>query len=139
MRVSALEQLPEHLRAQVAAKIERETARAKPAAKKPAKYRSQPIEVDGWRFDSKLEATRYVQLKARRARGEIRYFLRQVPFHLAPGSKYVVDFAVCLLDGTFDYEDTKGVDTPTSRTKRNLAEHLYGIKVRVLTRQDVKR
>lgn len=138
MRVAALEQLPEHLRAQVAAKIEREAARAKAPAKKAPKYRAQPVEVDGWRFDSKLEARRYVQLRDARARGEIRYFLRQVPLHLAPGSKYVVDFVVCLADGTLEYEDTKGVETPNSRTKRLVAERLYGITVRVLTRQDVK-
>ena len=58
----------------------------------PHKYRAEPTVVDGIRFDSKLEARYYEQLKIRQAGGEVVGFLRQVPIHLPGKTKLVVDF-----------------------------------------------
>lgn len=104
---------------------------------RPPKYSNEAIVVDGERFDSKLEARRYEQLKLMRQAGLIRYFLRQVPFVLAPGSRFYVDFMLVLLDGTLKYEDTKGVLTDVARTKINTVEHLYGVKIYLLDRAAV--
>ena len=99
-----------------------------------SKYSAQAVVIDGWRFDSKLEGRRYEQLKLQQAAGEIRYFLRQVPFWIAPRVRYVVDFGVCLLDWTFRWEDVKGVLTDKSRTKIATVEHQFGIQIDILTR-----
>jgi hypothetical protein len=103
-----------------------------------SKYSAKAIIVDGWRFDSKLEARRYGQLQLLQAAGQIRYVLRQVPFWIAPRVRYVVDFGVCQLDWTIRWEDVKGVLTDTSRTKIATVERLYGIEIHLLTREDLR-
>ena len=64
--------------------------------KKPAKYRNEPIVVDGKRFDSKGEAERFLQLHYRAMAGEISGLRRQVAFSLSVNGMaigtYVADF-----------------------------------------------
>lgn len=103
-----------------------------------SKYSATAVVVDGWRFDSKLEARRYEQLKLLQAAREIQYFLRQVPFWIAPRVRYVVDFGVCQLDGTFRWEDVKGFLKDESRTKIATVEHHYGIRIDILTREHLR-
>jgi hypothetical protein len=105
---------------------------------KPSKYRNVRTEVDGWTFDSKREAKCYAWLKALVDEGEILYFLRQVPIHLAPpcehnsrGVVMRVDFMLAYPDDSVRYLDAKGVATRDWLNKAAMAENLYGIKIEV--------
>ena len=100
--------------------------------------------VNGYRFASKLEADRYRELVLLRLAGQVLWFIRQVPFDVAPGVVYRCDFLVMWnRTGTAEepvtIEDTKGHLTDLSRTKIAVVEERYGIRVRILTRADVSR
>lgn len=102
------------------------------AAKRRSKYAAQPTEVDGIRFDSKAEARYYLELKARRAAGDVVYFLRQVSIHLPGRTRYVVDFLVFEASGRVRYIDVKGMETQTFRLKKRQVEELYPIEIEVV-------
>jgi len=117
----------------------------KPKVKKAAKYHNLPTEVDGVRFHSKLEAKYFVELELRRRAGDVKYFLRQVPFHLPGGVIYRVDFQVFLppylprATGEADpqsvrveYIDTKGVETQECRNKIKMVKALYGVDIEIV-------
>ena len=97
------------------------------------KYAAVATEVDGMRFDSKKEARYYATLKLRRAADEVVLFLRQVPFHLPGGVRYVCDFLEFHADGTVHFVDTKGVETADFKAKRRMVETLYApIRIEVV-------
>lgn len=93
------------------------------------KYRAQGRDVDGIHFASKLESRCYEAQKLRQQAGELRYFLRQVPFRLPGGVTYWADFFCLLTGGGEEVIDAKGVDTPTSRLKRKQVKEIYGVEV----------
>ena len=97
--------------------------------KRPSKYKNTPTHVDGWRFDSKREATRYSDLKMLKEFGEIEFFLRQVPFHLPGNIKYIVDFVIFWKDGRVTFEDVKGMETDTFKLKKKLVEDVYPVEI----------
>jgi hypothetical protein len=106
---------------------------AKPAkAAKPSKYRNVATVIDGIRFSSKAEARYYAKLEALRAEGQIDFFLRQVPFHLPGGVRYVCDFAIQWANRSgMDFVDVKGVETAMFRLKKKQVESLYkGVVIR---------
>nr|GAT43706.1 predicted protein [Mycena chlorophos] len=109
--------LPQKMREMVAA--QGKSAPREPATK-PSKYNNKPTTVDGIRFDSKKEARYYEQLKIRQRTGEVHFWLRQVPMHLADGTKYIVDFLVFFKDRDRDCEfvDVKGKETQVFRLKK---------------------
>lgn len=95
------------------------------------KYRAQSITVDGIRFDSKREATRWQELLLLQRAGEISNLERQVriPLHGRDGiathksgqqAVYVCDFVYVdwRLNGAKVYEDAKGVETDVFKLKR---------------------
>jgi len=95
-------------------------------------------EADRLKFPSKKHRTHYLTLKAMQQNGEIRFFLREVPFDL-PGHyengrvvRHYVDFMLCLPDGTFRYEEVKGRDLAMGKLKRLQTEELYGIRIVVI-------
>ncbi len=94
------------------------------------KFNAKPTTLDGMRFDSKAEARYYQRLKTRQLAGEVLFFLRQVPFHLPGGVKYVCDFLVFLTDGTAEFVDVKGVRTQTYAIKKKQVEALYPIEIK---------
>ena len=83
---------------------------------------------DGILFASKRELARYDMLRGLRDTGQVRWFLRQVPFHL-PASKYVLDFLVFWADGRITCEDVKGHRTDVYRLKKRQVEALYPITI----------
>lgn len=100
--------------------------------------------VDGIRFASKLEADRYRELKLLQLAGDVLYTLRQVPFVVATGKVYRLDFLVVWnRSGTpaevISYEDTKGRLTEVSSLKIAAVQDRYGIKITLLRRKDVSR
>ena len=93
------------------------------------KFRAKPCEVDGIKFASKKEHKRYQQLKILQNSGEILFFLRQVPFHLQAGVKYVCDFVVFWTNGEVTIEDVKGVKTDMYILKKKMVEATYPITI----------
>jgi hypothetical protein len=82
----------------------------------PNKFNAKMTETAGIKFATKKEAAYFRELQARQHMGEIKYFLRQVPFDL-PGHydngkvvRHFVDFAICRPDGTFQFVEVKGRD-----------------------------
>ncbi len=118
---------------------ERDGANPLLQARGQQRYRNHVTHVDGVRFDSRLEADRYCELKLLRAAGEVRFFIRQAPFDIAPGVKYRADFVVSWADGRVSVEDTKGHLTDVSRVKIAAVQERYGIEVTILARADVRR
>ena len=96
------------------------------------KYRAKKTQNDGFNFDSKLEARFYLHLKNQQEKGNIVFFLRQVPFHLPGNVKYVCDFQVFWEDGDISFIDIKGMDTPMSKAKRKLVEGHYPLEIEVI-------
>ena len=108
------------------------------------KYGNRPAFVDGIRFGSKLEADRFRELLLLQRAGHVLWFIRQVPFDVAPGVVYRTDFLVVWnragsAGDNVTVEDTKGVLTAVSRVKIAAVEHRYGFKVQLLRRADVSR
>lgn len=93
------------------------------------KFRAKPTETDGIKFSSKKEANRYHQLLLLQRTGEILFFLRQLPFHLPGGVKYVCDFMVFWANGEVTIEDVKGMKTPMYIAKKKLVEATYPIEI----------
>lgn len=96
------------------------------------KFRAVPTELDGIKFASKAEARYYAQLKLRQAAGEVVFFLRQAPFHLPGGVKYVADFLEFHADGSCHVVDVKGMETAAFRAKRKQVEALYPVRIEVV-------
>jgi hypothetical protein len=97
------------------------------------KYRAIPDERDGIKFPSRSEARYYDMLKLRQAGGEVLFFLRQVPFHLPGGVKYVCDFLEFWSDGSCHVIDVKGMETPAFKAKKRQVEALYpGVTIEVV-------
>lgn len=104
-------------------------------------------DADGYKFASKKERDRYLQLRILERAGEIQNLEVHPEFPLvidgepvlswsADGRyrrplKAIMDFAY-FQDGRRVVEDTKGMDTPLSRLKRAIVEHTYRVRVTVL-------
>lgn len=132
LRYPSFEALQSHL-GNAAARAAAADVSATPAP--TSKYSAIATVVDGIRFDSKLEARRYGELRRLQAAKEIRGFLRQVPVHMPEGTRLVVDFLVFPLEGQPWLEDTKGVETAVFRVKRRAFLHHYPwLELRVLKR-----
>ena len=107
--------------------------RSTPKAK-PAKYRNVRTKVGQITFASKLEASRFVALKAMQQAGEISELKLQVPFSIAVGGlqvcKYVADFTYRDKSGALVVEDAKGHLTDVYKLKRRLMRVVLGIEIR---------
>lgn len=97
-----------------------------------AKYRNKKTVVDGIKFDSQREATRYSVLKIMQAAGVISELRLQVPYVITVNGlkicKYVADF-VYVDKGREVVEDVKGMKTPTYNLKKKLMKAVHGIEI----------
>lgn len=93
------------------------------------KFNAVRTEVDGVKFSSKKEAKRYSELLQAKVSGDILFFLRQVPFHLPGGVRYVVDFVIFWTAGSVSFEDVKGFKTSEYIAKKKIVEALYPIQI----------
>ncbi len=93
------------------------------------KFKAKRVELDGIKFPSKKEARRYEELKLLIKGGEVVFFLRQVPFYLSGGVKYICDFQIFWTNGTVTFEDAKGFRTPLYIGKKKMVEAFYPIKI----------
>ena len=96
------------------------------------KFHAKPVQEDGHHFPSKLEWKLYNQLLLQQKAGEVLFFLRQVPFHLPGGVKYVLDFLVFYTNGEVKALDAKGMETDTFTLKKKMVEDLYPIEILVI-------
>ena len=96
------------------------------------KFNAQRVKRDGIKFPSKLEAHYYDYLLLMQKAGELLFFLRQVPFHLPGGIRYVVDFQEFWKDGTVRFTDTKGMETSEFKSKKRQVESIYPIEINVV-------
>lgn len=131
LRFKDASELPAHLRDQL------QPAATLPA--KPSKYRNEPIHVDGIRFDSRLEADRYQELRMLWDVGVLRWFTRQVPFRLQGGVVYRADFMIVWAEGPFSrvtVEDCKGLLLQEAINKLKQVHEAYGFVVDLVTREE---
>lgn len=97
-----------------------------------SKYRNIKTQIDGITFDSKKEASRYVDLKLLERAGQIRNLRLQVPYIFTHN-----DTKICTYRADFVYEegrrsiveDVKGKRTRDYMIKRNLMRAFYGIEI----------
>ena len=102
-----------------------------------SKFRNCATVIDGIRFASKLEGTRYLQLKMLKSGGVIKNFKIQVTYRLDVNGihicDYRADFVVENSDGTVTVEDTKGFITPEFKLKKKLMLVIHGIEIQLIT------
>ena len=94
------------------------------------KYKSKPCDIDNIKFQSKKEASYYKSLKLATSSGELIFFIRQVPFHLPGGAKYLCDFVEFWSDGEVRFVDVKGFRTETYKIKKRIVEAIYPIEIK---------
>jgi hypothetical protein len=104
-----------------------------PPAKKP-KYRNVPVESDGERFDSKLEAGRFQILQLQEKAGQIRDLRAHVSFPLMVGDALIGAYEadavyIDVATGRKVVEDSKGVRTPLFRWKARHFKAQYGFAI----------
>lgn len=101
------------------------------------KYRNREVIVDGLRFQSVKEASRWQELRMLERAGEITGLVRQQKIELIPKTKlYRACYYVC--DFIYDdkrenktiYEDVKGVRTKEYLLKRKLLYWRHGIEIK---------
>ena len=117
------------------------------------KYRNTKTVIDGIKFDSKLEAERYAQLKILERAGVIRDLELQPEYELIPSFRkngktwrrtvYKADFRYILAeDDRIIIEDVKGstaVITDVFRLKQKLFEYRYPeLTIKIVTRRDMQ-
>lgn len=96
------------------------------------KFNAQQTVNDGIKFASKKEASYYNYLKQLVSTKEVVFFLRQVPFHLTANIKYICDFQVFYSNGTVEFIDVKGYQTPEFKIKHKQVESLYPVKIKLV-------
>lgn len=109
-----------------------------------SKYHALKTTIDGITFDSKLEASRYRELKLMVKAGTIKDLKLQVPFDLVPkhtiegitirATKYIADFTYTE-NGVYIVEDTKGFKTAEYKRKKKQMFQRYGIEIREVTKR----
>ena len=107
----------------------------KPPIKQP-KYNNRKVEIDGHKFDSKLEAQYYTFLKHKKETGKIKDFSLQPRYTLQETFKrdgktyrsitYIADFEVLHNDGSTQVIDVKGMMTDVFKIKAKMFTKLYG-------------
>lgn len=101
------------------------------------KYNAQKTEVDSIKFDSKAEARYFSKLKALQEAGDVLFFLRQVPFYLPGGVRYVIDFVEFWAPskdgepGHIRWVDVKGFETESFKAKKKMVEALYPLTIEI--------
>jgi hypothetical protein len=107
-----------------------------------SKYRNKKVKIGDLKFDSQIEYKYYNQLVWLKRNKQIKDFELQPPFILldkfktAEGKtiraiKYIADFKVINLDGSFEIVDVKGKLTEVFKLKKKMFQSRYpDIKLR---------
>lgn len=99
------------------------------------KYGAKKVEIDGIRFDSKMEGDYYLHLKRLKDNGEILDYELQPSFELQPkfekdgvkyrAIKYIADFKVFYPDGKVEIIDVKGMATTDFKLKAKIFNYIF--------------
>lgn len=100
------------------------------------KFKAKPVNDDGHHFASTLEWKYFKHIQLLQKAGEILFFLKQVPFHLPGGVKYVVDYQIFYGDGSVKFVDVKGIETSEFKIKKKIVEELYPIEIEIVKKGD---
>lgn len=100
-----------------------------------SKYGNTPVEVAGFRFDSKREAERWRELCLLEAAGQIADLRRQVRYRIEINcvtvTTYVADFVYRdVATNETVVEDAKGYRTDVYKLKQKLMRAVHGIEIR---------
>ena len=99
---------------------------------KRPKYGNRRVTVDGMKFDSQKEADTYMGLLGMYRAGALRLLIRQAPFDLPGGIRYVADFVTVDNGGRVRVIDTKSPITAKNRTyinKKKQMKAIWGIDI----------
>lgn len=102
-----------------------------------SKYRSQKVELDGFHFDSKLEAKRYTELQLMVQACELVEVLVHTPTIRLRGTSvtYTLDFLCVAPDGSCWAEDVKGIQTQAWKVKWRISRAQHpGLDMRYLVK-----
>lgn len=112
---------------------------------KQSKYHNKKVIVDGIKFDSKAEATRWQELKLLEKAGEIENLRRQQEYILIPKSKYgraikykadFVYYTHWFENGLMQYDyvvedvKSKATITPVYKLKKRMMQEKLGITIK---------
>ena len=104
--------------------------------KKRQKYGNRRVEIGGMKFDSQHEANVYMELMLRVRAGELKCVLRQVPFDLPGGIRYIADFVAILpdmrIEGVYDAKSEATKKNRVYINKRKQMKACLGIEIREL-------
>lgn len=100
------------------------------------KFKAKPVTEDGHRFASNLEWQYFKHLQLMVRSGVVLFFLKQVPFHLPGGVKYITDYLLFMSDGSVRVVDVKGVETDTFKLKKKMVEDLYPVEIEIIKKGD---
>lgn len=113
------------------------------------KYGNKKVTVDGYVFDSALEAKRYRQLVLLERAGEIKDLKLQVPFELQEAfKKNGKHYRAIIYKADFVYydnklkktivEDTKGMKTDVFKMKQKMFELKYpDLTIKIISKEDI--
>jgi hypothetical protein len=97
--------------------------------KKRNKFGAKKTMYNGVSYDSKGEAKYAYTLDVRKRLGEVKHWERQIPIKLIVNDTlitvYRIDFKVIFPDGSIEYHEFKGHETPDWKLKWKLALVLY--------------
>lgn len=83
---------------------------------------------NGYSYDSKMEAQYAAKLDWRIKAGEVKKWERQHKISIDVNgvhiANYFIDFKVYMSDGTIEYHEVKGVETPVFKIKWRLSQAL---------------
>lgn len=99
------------------------------------KFHAKRVEDRGQNFPSTIEWKYFLRLEMLQKAGELLFFLRQVPFHLPGGVKYVIDFVEFWRDGEIRFTEVKGMETAEFKAKKKMVEALYPIEIQVVKKR----
>ena len=103
------------------------------APKKRPKYGNRRVEIDGMKFDSQHEADVYFgTLLPSWKCGAYKLLVRQVPFDLPGGIRYIADFVTVSVDGHVSVIDAKSAATRKNRVyinKKKQMKAIWGIEI----------
>lgn len=98
---------------------------------KRSKFNAQKTIVEGIKFDSKKESSRYLQLMMMHKGKLISKPALQIEFLLTGGIIYKADFVyVDFIEKKIIVEDTKGFKTPEYKLKKKLMKTDYNIEIK---------
>lgn len=101
------------------------------------KYRAKSTEYNGKRYHSKMEAAYAAELDLRIKAKDIKAWKRQIRIPLIVSdihvADYYIDFMVEHNDGTIEYIEVKGFETPEWRLKWKIFEAMMKHSNKILT------